>query len=640
MEKLQKVCGLCLENGWQTRSEADNPWCWGDAAMRRACERVFIAAVLLATTAGLYGRAVAAPDGHTPAHDASRETREAAQRHLRLAREHLAASCEMLKKCDRHAVDGYYLACQEAWNAAWSDPEDRDLLIDAADAYADALAGLLEAARRHDRLGNGGLWVGPRGRPVLVPFRPQALAVDPACIASLEPQGQPNDKRLSRRHLRDGFGLPVVVRVANASTPEEPRGFAAPRQSLAATAVLRFAVPGNDNFLQKFAGPVARDHAPAVLDLANPVEIAAVRIGPTKPHLAADLSAPLLDVLDGTPKSSIAGFLQPFGDGSTRPHLEMLEPHQPGRIPVVFIHGLASDEGTWFDMINELRAWPEFHRRYEPWVFHYPTGAAFLQSSAELREQLTAAVRHCDPQGQDPAMRNLVLVGHSMGGLHAKLQVVAPGDQIWQAVAKVPFDQIRLRPELRRQVSRAYFFEPLPFVNRIVCIATPHKGSVLASLGLGRLASLSVRTPPESKLIHDEAVRLNPGKFQREYERSTPTSVDLLQPDSLMLKSIARLRPPCWVTVHSVVGDGHSWFVGVRDDCVVSVESAHTEGAVSEVYVPATHTKVHHHPQTIAEVRRILLQHLAETSQATAARPADSAGSGTAATGFCRTPMP
>jgi hypothetical protein len=432
----------------------------------------------------------------------------------------------------------------------------------------------------------------------------------------------------------------VVVRVANASTPEEPRGFAAPRQSLAATAVLRFAVPGNDNFLQKFAGPVARDHAPAVLDLANPVEIAAVRIGPTKPHLAADLSAPLLDVLDGTPKSSIAGFLQPFGDGSTRPHLEMLEPHQPGRIPVVFIHGLASDEGTWFDMINELRAWPEFHRRYEPWVFHYPTGAAFLQSSAELREQLTAAVRQCDPQGQDPAMRNLVLVGHSMGGLHAKLQVVAPGDQIWQAVAKVPFDQIRLRPELRRQVSRAYFFEPLPFVNRIVCIATPHKGSVLASLGLGRLASLSVRTPPESKLIHDEAVRLNPGKFQREYERATPTSVDLLQPDSLMLKSIARLRPPCWVTVHSVVGDGHSWFVGVRDDCVVSVESAHTEGAVSEVYVPATHTKVHHHPRTIAEVRRILLQHLAETSQATAARPADSAGSGTAATGFCRTPMP
>ena len=593
--------------------------------------RVALAGAVFVLAWGL--RATAAmPRGPAAAAPTAQATRETAQRHLRLAREHLAASCEMLKNCDRHAVDGYYVACQEAWNAAWTLPEDRDLLIDAADAYADALAGLLEAARRHQRLGNGGLWVGPRGRPVLVPFRPQALAVDPACIASIEPQAQSDDKRLARRHLRDGFGLPVVVRVANGSTVEQPRGFAAPRQSLAATAVLRFEVPGNENFLQKFAGPAARDHAPAVLDLANPVEIAAVRIGSTRPHLAADLSAPLLDVLDGTQRSSIAGFLQPFGDGSTRPHLEMLEPHQPGRIPVVFIHGLASDEGTWFDMINELRAWPEFHRRFEPWVFHYPTGAAFLQSSAELRAQLTAAVRQCDPQGTDPAMRNLVLVGHSMGGLHAKLQVVDPGDRVWQAVAKVPFDQIRLRSELRRQVARAYFFRPLPFVNRIVCIATPHQGSVIASLGLGRLASLSVRTPPESKLIHDEAVRLNPGKFQPEYERSTPTSVDLLQPDSLMLESISRLRPPCWVTMHSVVGDGHSWFVGVRDDCVVSVESAHTEGAVSEIFVPATHTKVHHHPRTIAEVRRILLQHLAETSPAMATPPAGSAGSGTATT--------
>jgi hypothetical protein len=355
-----------------------------------------------------------------------------------------------------------------------------------------------------------------------------------------------------------------------------------------------------------------------VLDLANPVEIAAVHIGGAKPHLAADLSAPLLDVLEGTPKSSISGYLQPFGTSNTRPHLEMLEPHQPGRIPVVFIHGLASDEGTWFDMINELRAWPEFHRRYEPWVFHYPTGAAFLQSSAILRRQLAMAVQQCDPEGQDPAMRKLVLVGHSMGGLHAKLQVVESGDRLWDAVATVPFDQIRIRPEMKRIVTKSYFFEPLPFVNRIVCIATPHKGSLIASLGVGRLASLTVRAPPEVRRIHEEAVRLNPGVFRPEYEKRTPTSVDLLEPDSYMLQAIRGLRPPCWVTVHSVVGDGHVSLTGGRDDCVVPVESAHTEGAVSEIFVPATHTKVHHHPRTISEVRRILAQHLTENGQALA----------------------
>jgi hypothetical protein len=567
-----------------------------------------------------------------------------AQGHIRKAKEYLGASCEMLKSCDRHAVDGYYVACQEAWNAAWTCPESPDILCEAADLYADALAGLLEAARRHDRMTPEGLWVGPRGRPVLVPFRPQALNLGTTGIASVEPQGQPDDHRIHRRHLRDGFGLPVVVRVTDPSRACEPaahdepsdqmgrggqmdkarliarmdqmlnapRTFAARRQSLAATAVLRFDVPGNENFLEKFAGPAARDHAAAVLDLANPVEIAAVRIGSAKPHLAADLSAPLLDVLEGTPQTGITGFLVPFGSGATRPHLEMLEPHQPGRIPVVFIHGLASDQGTWFDMINELRAWPEFHRRFEPWVYRYPTGAAFLNSSAVLRHQLTEAVRQCDPEGRDPALKNIVLVGHSMGGLHAKLQVVEPGTRLWEAVGRIPFEEIQLRPELKRFAARGYFFHPLPFVNRIVCIATPHKGSLWASVGAGRLASLTVRPPPESRLIHDEAVQRNPGAFYPEYERRTPTTIDILQPDSRLLQALEGLRPPCWVTVHSIVADGHVSITGERDDCVVSVESAHTQGAVSEICVPSTHTKVNHHPATIAEVKRILAQHLRE----------------------------
>jgi len=378
--------------------------------------------------------------------------------------------------------------------------------------------------------------------------------------------------------------------------------------------VLRFDVPGNETFLQKFAGPAGRDHSPAVLDLANPIEIAAVNINGVKPHLAADLTAPLLDAIEGTPRANLMGFLQPFASGATRPHLEMLEPHQPGRIPVVFVHGLASDEGTWFDMINELRAWPEFHRRFEPWVFHYPTGTAFLQSSAILRSQLRAAVRQCDPEGRDPALRQIVLVGHSLGGLHAKLQVVASGGRIWNAVATVPLDQMRMPSQVREWVRPAYFFEPLPFVTRVVCIATPHRGSLIASLGVGRLAALSVRAPPEMQRIHDQVVRANPGGFRPDFERRVPTTIDMLEPDSAVLSAIGSLRPPCWVSVHSVVGVGHASLTGGRDDCVVSAESAHTIGAISEIDVPAKHTKVHHHPMTIAEVRRILTQHLGETA--------------------------
>jgi len=566
----------------------------------------WFASLIALVLAGAAARAAGLPPA--PAE----EPLPAAQRSLRKADEYLGASCEMLRRGDRHAMDGYYVACQEAWNAVQLCPESPEVLCEASELYADALAGFLEAACRHGRIAEGRVWVGPPGKLVGVPLVPKALPVPVEAIRSIEPQAQRDDKRISRRHLRDGFGLPVVVRLDPQAATPAARAFVPDRQSLSATAVLRFDMPGGENVAEKFAGPVYRDHAAAVLDLANPVEIAAVKIGPARPHLAADLTAPLLDVLEGTPRSGIQGFLQPFGRGDTQPKLELLEPHVPGRIPVVFIHGLASDEGTWFDMLNELRAWPEFHRRFEPWVFHYPTGASFLQMSATLRRQLTAAVAGLDPQGRDPALRRLVLVGHSMGGLHAKMMVVDSGTAIWDSIATVPVESVRMTPAVRNLVNRTAFFRPLPFVTRVVYIATPHRGSVLASLGVGRLASLAVREPPEMAEVHERLVAMNPGAFRPEFAREVPTTITLLQPSSPTLQALDGLRPPCWVATHSIVGDIHPSLAGGRDDCVVAVASAHTPGALSEICVPAKHTKVHHHPLAVAEVVRILRQHLAE----------------------------
>jgi pimeloyl-ACP methyl ester carboxylesterase len=540
------------------------------------------------------------------------DPRPVAEGHLRRARKHFDASVKMAKDGQYLAMDGFYVACQEAWSAVWVCPGAPDILQEAAWVYADALAGFLQTACERGRLRPEGIWIGPASKPVLVPFAPKSLPLDPSVIGAIDSARLGHDKRITRRITRAGFGLPVVVRVKEPAAGRD-MAFMPERQSLAATAVLRFDTPGGENFLETFAGPAARDHAAAVLDLANPVEVAAVKIGPARPHLAADLTAPLLDMLAAKPRrGAVEGFVQPFGSGDTRPRLEMLEPHCPGRIPVVFIHGLASDEGTWFDMINELRAWPEFHRRFEPWVYQYPTGAAFLQSSAVLRRELARAIAALDPEGTDPALRRIVLVGHSMGGLHAKLQVVDPGTALWDAIAYEPFETIRLPDGMRSWARQAYFFGPVPQVTRIVCIATPHRGSILASLGVGRAASLAVKAPPEAQAVHDAAVTMNPGLFKPEFQTRVPTTIDLLEPSSELLQAIERLRPACWVAVHSVVGTGHVSLTGGRDDCVVNEASAHTAGAKSEITVPATHTKVHHHPDTVREVQRILAEHLRE----------------------------
>jgi len=541
---------------------------------------------------------------------------EAARAFLTQSCTFLKGSAKLVEKCDPRAVDGFYAATEAAWNAVWTCPGSREILCEAAELYADSLAALLETACQHGRLTEQGLVIGPSWKPICVPIETRALPIDASMIDTVVVTPPPGDSRITRHHARGGFGLPVVVRVKRSPPGTVAEDFAPDRQSLAATAVLRFKMPGDENAFQKFSGPLARDHAPAILDLANPIEIAAVHVGPARPLLAADLTAPLLDVLEGTPKAGITGFIQPYGRGDTVPRLEFIEPHQPGRIPVVFIHGLASDEGTWFDMLNELRTWPTFHRRYEPWVFHYPTGASFLQSAAVLRRQLRAAVQRLDPEGKDPALQNLVLVGHSMGGLHAKLQVVDPGTRIWDSIAYVPFEQINLRPEVRQMVRPGYFFEPLPFVKRVIFIATPHAGSSLASRAVGRVASLTVQQPAESKAIHDEAVTLNPGAFRPDYERSLPTTVDVLEPESGILNALRELRIPCWVTTHSIIGTAHQSLIGGPGDCIVPVSSAQLPGVVSEITVPATHTQVHHQPATIREVERILTEHLQETGLA------------------------
>jgi len=549
-----------------------------------------------------------------PSADAKTTPHEKALRFLTRAEELGRQSGELAKQGNPRAIDGFFTATEAAWNAVWTCPADPEILREAAELYAAALEGLLASATVHGRLDCRGLLVGPEWGPIVVPIEMPGMKVPVSSIEAVIALRAPEDKRISRRHERGGFGLPVSVRIATPKSRDGTRVLAPNRQSVAATAVLRFTMPADENVLESFAGPLARDHAPAVLDLANPMEIAAVEIGPARPLLAADLTAPLLDMLGGMPPDdNLTNFLFPYGRADTNPRLELLAPHRPGRVPVVFIHGLGSDEGTWFDLVNELRTRPWFHRRFEPWLYHYPTGSSFLQSSAELRRQLTAAVRRLDPEGADPAMKNLVLVGHSMGGLHAKLQVVDPGTAIWDAFAQVPFEQLRLRPQVRRQLAPAYFFKPLPFVNRVVYIATPHAGSSLASLGVGRIASATVRQPEELLAIHRAAVRDNPGALRPEYERSTPTSIDILEPKSSILKAIHSLKTPCWVTTHTIMGNAYTSPISGPGDKVVPISSARLPGVVSEVVVPAAHTKVHHHPITVLEIERILDEHLRET---------------------------
>jgi hypothetical protein len=149
-------------------------------------------------------------------------------------------------------------------------------------------------------------------------------------------------------------------------------------------------------------------------------------------------------------------------------------------------------------------------------------------------------------------------------------------------------------------------------VSRVIQIATPHEGSSWANRPVGWIGSALARPDSSDNGRHEQLRRDNPNVFSSEVARRVPTSIDMLDPNSTVLKTIATLRTSPCVKFHTVYGYGWCNLFEGPGDAVVSVRSASFPTAVSQHGVRASHTKVHRQLDTVEEVARILNEHLAE----------------------------
>jgi hypothetical protein len=146
-------------------------------------------------------------------------------------------------------------------------------------------------------------------------------------------------------------------------------------------------------------------------------------------------------------------------------------------------------------MVNELVSDATIASRYQFWLFIYNSGNPIALSAMHLRESLVACRQDIDLEGNDRALDKMVVIGHSQGGLLTKMTVVDSGIHFWDSQTKVPFDDAKLNPETRDLAARAMFVKPLPFVKRVIFIATPHRGSYLASNPLAKFANKFINLP-------------------------------------------------------------------------------------------------------------------------------------------------
>src|SRR5260221_12246460 len=120
----------------------------------------------------------------------------------------------------------------------------------------------------------------------------------------------------------------------------------------------------------------------------------------------------------------------------------MAAAYRINRISIIFIHGLADSPVTWVPMINGLNASPEIRKKYQVWVFRYPSGLPYTLSSALFRRYLAAIYQ------KYPNTPKAVLIGHSMGGLVADLIIRdSAGNQCCYDVLSKPLDPFQIDPD-------------------------------------------------------------------------------------------------------------------------------------------------------------------------------------------------
>lgn len=406
---------------------------------------------------------------------------------------------------------------------------------------------------------------------------------------------------LRNRYRQPGIGAPLAAEIQpDGTTPEFNTGqkYIAPRVKVPVTALLRL-----DNVLEG----IAAGRLQGRLELYPADEATTVDIEGRRVPLELEYTSTLAYGLEGAPvwDTEYGSFLKP--EAQTR--LVALHPYRPGRIPVVFIHGTASSPARWGEMLNELYNDPPLRNRLQFLFFQYSTSNPILSSAADLRRSLRDIVKEVDPEGRDPALRQMVLIGHSQGGLLAKLMISSSGTRFWDGVSSVPFSEIKTSPERRARLEEALFFEPLPFVSRAIFIATPHGGSFRVSSFVRNVVQRIVTLPVTLvKDIH-ELAQENPDALSLNALGGVPTAVDNMLPGSRFIKSLAACPSAPGVSTHSIIAVIGSGPVTGKTDGIVAYESAKLDGVASEKIVRSDHS-TQGHPETILEVVRILREHV------------------------------
>ncbi len=394
---------------------------------------------------------------------------------------------------------------------------------------------------------------------------------------------------IKERVVRDGLGATLVA-IGREPKKNHRKDFSMSRTYYGVTAIARFR--GNR----------------CEVSFHDPVDESTVKLGGHTYPLAADFTTSLAILLtrELPEKLGILRLLDPdkYGDDA---QMIRLRPYSDERIPLLLVHGLMDTPATWVPLVNAMRADPELRRRYQVWVYSYPSGYPYPYTAALLRRELDRA------KIAFPRHKPIVAVGHSMGGIVTRLMLTDSGDKVWDAYFHKKPSAIRMSAREKALMQDMLIFKSRDDIARAVFLNSPHRGAVLAGNWVGKIGRKLIRVPKLMISIGDavrQVVMLSQGGLAYE---DLPTSIDSLTATNLFVKTVGKLPLNPRIPFHSIIGDRGKPKAQLNpergSDGFVPYWSSHLEGAQSEKIIPSNHTG-HQSPEGIAEVLRILHLHL------------------------------
>ncbi|WP_219115823.1 triacylglycerol lipase [Janthinobacterium sp. UMAB-56] len=400
-------------------------------------------------------------------------------------------------------------------------------------------------------------------------------------------------------YRRDGFGADLVAVMPK---PPAPKGEYVPYQETrfpVVTALIRF----DGNSLQEVLATQQ-----LMVMLVDPTRSESTRMAGQELPVAANFTAGY-GLWLARSGFGVQALRTLFGraDGISRPQVHLMQPYDPNKRTIVMLHGLASSPEAWINVANELMGDEQLRRRYQIWQVYYPSNAPLAANNVAIRQALAATLAQFDPTAKANAANDMVLIGHSMGGVLARLMVSDASNTLLDAITEGYNLKGKKAEKVRAGLAPYLNFTAMPQVNRAIFIAAPHRGTSFANHKIARwianLVTLPITMLDQLSDAAGSLAQLDTGSSE---PLRIPNSIDNLSDKDPFVRLVADLPISPKVRYYSIMGnDTPQLPLAESSDGVVPYASAHLDGALSEKVIPSWHS-VQESPQAILEIRRIL----------------------------------